>query len=171
LSTFWLRPSSLNFIISRLTRMPRIRWFVIWGPRWTASMRSRIRRASLAPRAGAKRSPTPRRSLHLLSARLPIDQIGGKSTNCAPFRRYPRTEAKLGPPTTGAAGRLERWPSGGLRQPFDMLASRKASRRLVGRPEAGGGVAAITQAASGPGVLIQPARLASRAVYRDSLPR
>ena len=39
------------------------------------------RRASLAPRVGAKRSPTPRRSLHSLSARFPIDQIAKMSTN------------------------------------------------------------------------------------------
>ena len=54
--------------------MPRIRWFVIWGPWWTASIVRGLRRASLAPR----------RSLRSLSAQLAINDRTKMSINQGP---------------------------------------------------------------------------------------
>ena len=59
-----------------LARMPRIRSFLIWGPRWTASMRSRV--PTRKPRA----APEPSFTLGW----PPLDQIAKKSNQLGPMR-------------------------------------------------------------------------------------
>ncbi len=96
------------------------------------------RRASLAPRVGAKRSPTPRRSLHSLSARFPIDQIAKMSTNCAMSRFAPARRhaafARVRRDAKGARFARRGQALNGRKGPIRGPGGRNARR--VGRPRA-----------------------------------
>jgi len=66
-------------------------------------------------------SPTPRRSIHSLSARIPIDQIAKMSTNAGALTLYARAAApiEVGPPCSQhpyGAGR----GSGNVHAPFKI---------------------------------------------------
>ena len=73
---FLAQAEFVKFHLFSLARMPRIRWFVIWGPRWTASMTIRGI-LTRKPRA----APEPSFAL----GKLRIDQIGKKSNQLAWF--------------------------------------------------------------------------------------
>ena len=156
-----------------LARMPRIRSVVDMGASvdrvnafaGPGAQASRPRRRASARRRRAGAFIRSRRASHR-SNREKVNKL------CACFDAIRRTEAKLAASPAPGGDRAPRsdGPSRGLRKRFDMLALRKASRRCAGRPEGGGGVAAITQAASGAGEVRRSSRrgVASRAVPRET---